>query len=373
MFKYTTRNIDEEYYYGYHRYTSYSDKLIILEPLITHLKKVDQHRFDLYNKSISLNKLRAYKSLLAEPVALSAGCDSVQFSLLEHTKFERLVSSLGLWDIQLQVRRCKFTFPKYLICEIADNYDSGYGLVLAEYYKSFDYEIEDERFVRLMIGGHEKYFIRMEPFKEKLSADSIHPLTQIENILKAAGDYLQIAWHDDQTVSFLIADHLKIQVLKEAIEILYLILGADLSSLRSNYTPEMKSFFSNIFPRKSIGLMLEKTEKITAKEFQNMEEKARFWYSELNHCFASFLSTKIEFKGCRMPAYKLIFANIFRLNLVSNAILRNPEIKVAIKTIKSTSYAALKDLLSNKKNNIETEEKGVVTDEFNKDRDQGDS
>jgi hypothetical protein len=355
MFKYTTRNIDEEYYYGYHRYTSYSDKLIILEPLISHLKKVDQHRFDLYNKSISLNKLRAYKSLMAEPVALSAGCDSVQFSLLEHTKFERLVSSLGLWDIQLQVRRCKFTFPKYLICETTDNYDSGYGLVLAEYFRSFDYGIEDERFIRLMSGGHEKYYIMMEPFREKLSSGSRFSSSQIETVLKAAGEnYLQTAWHDDQMVSFLVADHLKIQVLKEAIEILYLVLGADLSSLRGNYTPEMKSFFSDVFPRKSIGLMLEKTENLTAKEFQNIEEKARFWYSELNSCFASFLSTKIEFKGCRMPAYKLIFANIFRLNLVSNAILRNPEIKAAIKIIKSTSYAALKDLLSNKRNNIET-------------------
>ncbi len=347
MFKYKTRDTYEDYFYGYHNYADYSEKVKILEPLTDQLTKVDTQRKDLYDNSISLNKLRTYKALLTEPITLRVEHDRKTFTLLEQTKFEKIAYSLGLWDISLQIRRDRFTFPKYMLVETTDNYDNGYGLVTAQYYRSYDYEIEDERFVRLMLG-HEKYFLRINIFRNNLAENpELSPL-QIENTLKIVGDnYLQVAWHEDQLVSFLVADLFNIPVLKEIIEMIYLIMSSDLSSIRRNFTPEINYFFSEVFPRKSLGKLLNKIESSSANDYQVLEDKARHWYTELNICFSAFLNTKIKHKDYLMPAYKLIFSNIFRLKYISSSLLYNPNIKTAIRTIKYTSYAAIKDLIYN--------------------------
>jgi hypothetical protein len=345
MFKYNNRNFDDDYFYGSHCEIDYSERIKILRPLSNHLKKVDSHRKDLYFNSISLNKIRKYKELLTEPICLEGKFDKATFTLLEQTKFERIAYSLGLWDICLQVRRDRFSFPKYLLCETTDNYDSGYGLVTAQYYISYDYEIEDERFVRLMTG-HEKYFVRMNIFRNKLSENPALSQIQIDSTLKAVGDnYLSYAWHEDQLVSYLVADLWDIPVLKEIIEMIYLLLGSDLSSIRRNFTPEVKSFFSEIFPRKSLGKLLDKIEFSTANDYQVMEDKARHWYMELNRCFSKFLTTKIKHKNYEMPAYKIIFSNIFRLHLISDSIIGIPSVQENISAIERASYEAIQDII----------------------------
>lgn len=348
MRSYHTFDYDDYYYSApSHRNLSYSDKKKILEQLISQLAKADRLKSDLYYNTISLEKLRNMKAILDEKITLENHYEKASFSLSERFELNRAFSRTGLWDLSIYLQRDKHNFPSYLLCESVENYFGNYGIVLADFYRSPQYEIHDERFVRLMSMGHEKLYMRMSIFRDYIEKINGIDDMNVDRLLKILGeDFFSGAWHEDQIVSFILADkkQLGIQSLKESTEIVYSILSLDLSAIRNSYTSDVKWFFSKVFPRKSLGMLFNKIEKSNASDFKFLEQRARHWYKELGAYFSSFLSTKVEYRDCTLPVYKLIFANIFRLELISDVLVQQATLKEPLQIIREISSEAIREL-----------------------------
>jgi len=337
----------DDYYYtsSSRRSLNYFEKKKVLEPSILQMGKADQLKSDLYYNTISLEKLRNMKAVLDEKITLENHYEKATFSLSEQSGINRAISRVGLWDISNHLTRDKYNFPSYLLCESIENYFGNYGIVLADFYRSPQYEIPDERFVRLMSMGHEKLYMRMSIFREDIEKLKDSDDLNVDRLLKILGeDFFQGAWHEDQIVSFILADQFDTQYLKEATEDIYSILSLDLSAIRNSYTPEVKWFFEKVFPRKSLGMLFNKIEKSNASDFKYLEQRARHWYKELGAHFSSFLSSKVEYRDCTLPVYKLIFANIFRLELISDVLKNQVSLRGPLQTIREISSEAIREL-----------------------------
>lgn len=337
----------EDYYYtsSSHRSLSYSEKKKVLEHLITQLNRADQLKSDLYYNTISLEKLRNMKAVLEEKITLENHYEKATFSLSERLELNRAFSRIGLWDLSIHLQRDKHNFPSYLLCESVENYFGNYGIVLADFYRSPQYEIPDERFVSLMNMGHEKLYMRMSIFREDIESRKEAANLDVDRLLKNLGeDFFSGAWHEDQIVTFILADRMEVQALKEATEDIYSILSLDLSAIRNSYTSDVKWFFAKVFPRKSLGMLFNKIEKANASDFKYLEQRARHWYKELGAHFSSFLSTKVEYRNCTLPVYKLIFANIFRLELIAEVLNKQASLKDPLQIIRDISTEAIREL-----------------------------
>ncbi len=315
-YHYTGDEID--FYHEYQSRPSYKERSEMLMPLIDHLTLVDAARMDLFQNSISLSKLHHYIDLLRQPIEIGKRYRGQTFSLAERN-LERILFHENLWDIKLNVRKGYMGFPRYYLCEYRELYGRNYGIILADYYQSNDYELTDPRFSRILFYGHETNFIRMSPFREKVTEfiTGKNPAGADGILIKVGSYFLQGAWHEDQFTAWLVSDALGLQKFSEAIEIIYFLLGSDFTETRDNYDGDVEKFFTLVYPRKSLLGIIKKIGNSMVEDMVDMEHIAREWYRSLNSAFSGLLKAEISWGVMeKIPLYKIIYSNIYRLEMV---------------------------------------------------------
>ncbi len=307
-----------EYHHEYFKPPSYEETFKAISPLVDQLGKVDGSRLDLFQNSVSVSKLQDYNDLLLEPVLIGRKYKDLEIKLIDQD-IERKLAHEGFWDIKLSVRKGRMEFPKYYLCEYKEFLGRDYGIVLTDFYKSEDYQFTDSRFARMVNYGHETNFIRMSSFRsqvDRLISKEDQEKTTI--ILKKVGSYfLQGAWHEDQLAAWVVAGVFGLEKFREAIEIIYFILGADFTEARNYFDDDVEQFFTLVYPRKAFLQMINKIRILTAEDMQEIEQNARDWYRSLNQAFSELLKTEVSWGRMKnMPLYKIIYSNFYRLDKV---------------------------------------------------------
>lgn len=341
-----------EGYFEYRRKTA-EEKEKALAPLKKQLKSFDKVKNEIMNGTVSINKLSRLEQILKEEISLSAGYDRGRFSLSNTKELKEIFWYEGLDDVRFDVRRGYMHMPKYYLCEARSNYYGNYGVVYKDYYTSPDYIFEDPRFVRLMLHGHEHYFIRMSDYRsglvEALTEAKMEGGKAAEQVLLDVGRYfLQLAWHEDQIIGWMVSEHFGLPTFREAMEVIYFNLGSDFCSVRQQITPEVKVFFRDVYKQPALLALIKKIESSEGNEFQSLEMKSRTWYETINKAFSALLQCKTEWglvQKCSLPLYKVVFSNIFRLHLVVGSLTENRQVRQACKVLEKVSGEAIEDLV----------------------------
>jgi hypothetical protein len=307
-----------DYHHEYYKRPSHEDTVKTIRPLVYQLERVDASRFDLFKNTISIDKLLDYQDLLLEPVNIGRNYGDNEIKLSDQG-IDRKLSHEGLWDIKLSVRKGRMHFPKYYLCEYREFYGCNYGIVLADFYKSADYQFTDPRFARMISYGHESNFIRMSSFRNGVDEYIAKANPEKTNdVLKNVGShFLQGAWHEDQLAAWVVSGVFNLEKFREALEIIYFILGSDFTETRNYFDDDVEQFFTRVYPRNNFLRMLKKIGSSTAEDTQEMEGTAREWYRALNRAFSGILKAEVSWGAIEnMPLYKIIYSNFYRLEKV---------------------------------------------------------
>jgi hypothetical protein len=307
-----------EYHHEYFKKPTHEETVSRINPLVRHLVAVDTARLDLFQKSVSISKLLEYNDLLLKPVKIGGNLRGQEIKLPDQD-VGRKMAHVGLWDIKLSVRKGRMDFPKYYLCEYRDYFGGNYGIVLTDFYRSQDYQFTDSRFARMVNYGHESNFIRMSSFRPDVNRlISKGNQEKTSEILTKVGSYfLQGAWHEDQMAAWVVSGCFDLENFRQAIEMIYFILGSDFTETRNYFDDDVEQFFTLVHPRKAFLNMLHTINRSTAEEMQELESVAREWYRTLNKAFSGLLRTEVSWGNIqRMPLYKIIYSNFYRLDKV---------------------------------------------------------
>ncbi|MCB2231726.1 hypothetical protein KQH82_13485 [bacterium] len=316
----------------------------VLGPLVDRLRKYDDFRRELENNGGEFDDLEEITAFLREPVAIPLKHKPEEAPLTSPDRLRSLVSMVGSGHYFLDVRRTSRGLPAYSLSRIAHDYWSEYSLVVEDIYLSPGFPFADSRFARYMYMGHETYYLRMSQFRTEVMTTQCagveNPESCADDLLQHIGHYcLSAMWHEDQRPAVVAAHHFKLPQFMSAVEILYLCLSADLCTLRVHASPVEKRFFEDVYPQQAVAALLDSLPKRDGQELTNLPQIATRLFVRLNRAFREFLETEVAFDGwfglahesksdlelelrcdpCppqKVPIYKLLFANLYRLDMV---------------------------------------------------------
>lgn len=316
----------------------------ILEPLLNQMREYDRLRLRLEKRGGGLPQLEQIADVLNAKFSLELRYYPVSTSLSDQKAVRSALSDLRGMDINLDVRVSKHGMPLYYVCRINRDYWAEYSLVVEDIYQSPGYEIKDERFVKLMSRGHESYFLRLshlrERAKEVVQNKGSSLDEDVDELLYTQGRHIfQAAWHEDQQAGIVVANHLKLNRFKEAIELLYLALSGELCEIRNFLNEQMTQFYQRVYPQPAILDFLKSLPGKEGSELSDIPEKALLLYANMTRSFSRFLATEVEWgNGLNtIPVYKVLFGNFNRLEKVCPVLKRDPEIKTAARKLERTA------------------------------------
>jgi hypothetical protein len=209
----------------------------------------------------------------------------------------------------------------------------------------------DDRFVHLMDRGHELFYLRLSQFRDQvgrmLSGDSPATETEVDDCLYDIGRYvLQSAWHEDQRLAVLTATHLCLPGFRNAIELLYLCLSADLCELRSAVDDRMLRFFEIPYPQPAIREFLSLLGRLDGGVLNEIPRSALRLYGGLAREFAAFVKTEVEWglRQTRFPLFKLLYGNLPRLAAVGNVLREDTRVREAAESLEDKAQSVIAEL-----------------------------
>ena len=329
---------DDDYYYDGRTYVYGHRRPVIdlseaLEPLQAHLRSYDAHRVELEREGGLIRDVKRLTEILRQEISIKGRFRDHQVSLINQASLREMLWDVGNYNLHLGVRQLDTRLPVYYLCRLEHRYRSHYDLVLEDLYISPGYPLPDERFVKLMRRGHELYHLRLSAFRrkaEKILSKEKSPgvdalLSEVENHI------FQAAWHDDQRLGVMVAQHFKLPSFLQAIEVLYLCLSGELCEIRVAATPQMFRFFEEVYPQPAIHGFLKLLLSLEGGALTGLTQQALELYSQLSQAFNRFLSHKVRWGFRQEPVtlQKLVFGNLSRLAQVAEYLMEHPEVREA--------------------------------------------
>jgi hypothetical protein len=361
---------DEDYYgfeYGFgerfgHRRIEI-DLHETVDPLIRQLKAYDESRQKLEKHGGTIKDFATISNNLSKEIYLEGYYEQAKVALTDPNKLRSELDDID-YGLHLQVRELQSGMPCYYLCRIKDVYFSDYNsLVIEDLYCSPGYPMPDKRFVRLMMRGKEKSFLRLSPFRkiiEKTLQDNKNQDLSIERetdkILYNIGRYvLSPAWHEDQFPGIRAADHFELTRIPRAIELLYLDLSGELCELRSRIDSVMLDFFKNIYPQPAIFDFLEKLKDLNGAELNELPKEGLKNYVNLQKAFSHLLCIEIPWgkRKSKIPLNILLLGNFSRLELVGKALNNSKEAIPAKKRLEKEAEKIIQTITQKKENKEE--------------------
>lgn len=268
--------------------------------------------------------LRDTADLLRKEVVLAGCYGEAKVSLSDPDRLRGALFTVGQSDVALAVRRLSHGMPAYYVGRVQRDWWNLYSLVVEDLYRSPGYPFLDERFARFMVHGHERYFLRLSLLRNK-AADALGgcdtEAPEVDALIYALGRSLfQGAWHADQRFAFVLAKAFEAPRLRDAIELTYLCLSCDLSSLRRFLSKPMQRFFEQHYDNPSIAELLRRLETMTGAEMTALAQRGLEAYQDLAAGVSAVLSHEVmwaEQTSAPTPLWKLGVANVGRLTTMA--------------------------------------------------------
>ena len=324
-----------------------------LRELLTRIRQYDGLRLDMEMRGGRLSQLTSIANLLRAPLNVKVGGQKQEVNLVDQLGLRSALLRLD-GDIHLQVRLKSTHMPVYYVCRTKTDYWNEYSLIAEDYYQSPGYPLADDRFARLMRTGHEKDFLRLSRFRDEVKqmlfasrqmADDL----DVDDQLHLLGRHVfQAAWHRDQQLGVTVSRHLQLPLLGQAVELLYLCLSGELCELRSAATPLMMRFFHEIYPHPAIERLLNLLPNLSGEALTNLPQRALAQHAKLSRGFSRFLAQEVPWRNTAqpIPLWKLIYANLDRLDTVRQRLAGCRELAYRRKELEGTAEAVIANLLS---------------------------
>ena len=355
----TSRSYGYEYGWGYGGYASDYDwfdggSLDLREAakaLLYRLRDYDARRVRLEESGGTVWELMETSRLLTEPLEVETHYGTRSFKLTDQREARSAVRDID-YGAHLQVRRLPTTMPTYYLCRRRSEYLFEYSLIVEDVYTSPGYPFDDERFVKLMVFGKEKYYLRLSQFRAGVESQGTawrvgnRKLSTDEALYTLGRHIFQAAWHEDQRPGMLTAEHFGLWRFRLAIELLYLLLSGDLCSLRAHVCEGMLDFFATVYPQPAIRAILKSLGSQEGSALNELPKQALKRYARLARAFAQFVRVEVKWgpRETKLPLYKLLFANLNRLDEVAKRVRSHPKLELAAKTLEDEAAAIILEL-----------------------------
>jgi hypothetical protein len=324
-----------------------------LAPLTRRLRIYDKKRADLETRSLTAAALISTMELLKEHFVVEVLGRRNKMALVDQASVREFLRGLWDYDCRLEIRIAPSGMPLYYVPRIWHDYDAPYSLVLEDVYLSPGYPIADERFVKIMWGGHELYFIRLSPLRAALlkgrgPAEDPKAQDEADALLRKVGRLVfQPCWHEDQYVGMAAAGLFDLLHFRRAVELLYLCLSAELCELRGAVDEAMLGFFRSVYPQPVIAAFLKRLIRLDGRALAEVPQVALKLFPKLSQSFSRFLGVELPWGRHQAPValYKLLFANFSRLQSVHNAITDTDELRRAAEKLETHSLNIIQALL----------------------------
>jgi len=350
------------YGYGYRHRGHEIDLHKAVDPLVRQMKRYDEHRQDLEKQGGRIKDLATLADILSQEISLDGYYGQTKASLTNPSAARSALYDMD-FGLHLQVRELRSGMPCYYLCRIKDNYLSNYSLVVEDLYSSPGYPMPDKRFVRLMTGGKERYFLRLSPFREPIKKgiqddgkQSQSLERETDRILYNLGRYvLSPAWHEDQFPGMQAAFHFGLTQFPRVIELLYLDLSGELCELRSQIDKDILDFFKATNPQPAIRDFLKKLKDLNGAELNELPKEGLRNYVNLKKAFPLFLRTEILWgnRKQKKPLNILLLGNFSRLDLVGKALNSSEEAVPAKKKLEKESQKIIRMITKKKRDREE--------------------
>jgi hypothetical protein len=294
--------------------------------LLALLKEYDSRRQKLQTEGGTRRDLRWITRLLTSRISLTGWWGTRETSLVNQDGLRRAVADVNP-NLVIQVRRQpgRYRWPVYYLCRIHTDYLAEYSLVVEDLYLSPGYPGFDRRLVRMVRHGHERYFIRLSAFRDKVAGliprGAPDDSEAVDDLLLRAGRHVfQAAWHEDQRLGVGVAEHLDLPVFHQAIELLYLCLSAELCQVRTGVDETLLEFFRIVYDRPPIRNFLKMLTRLDGRTINDLPRLGGMLFRRLGGAFSDFLNREVTWKSGRCPLWKVVYANFSRLDLVGRAL-----------------------------------------------------
>jgi hypothetical protein len=321
-----------------------------LDPLFSVLKEYDALRMQLMEKGGRLTDMENLSNILQREIIIR-DASVAELSLINQKALKRTLGYFDDGDLVMDIRQQECGLPLYYICKVQSDYNSTYNSVVEDLYISPGYTFTDCRLVKLMDWGHQYIFLRLSPYREKLiSVCKNEPKSDDidfdKELSRLGSQVLQYAWNEDQNIGIHCSEKFGLPNFRRAVELVYLCLTADLCDLRSNTDRIFLKFFEQVYQQPAIQGFLEGIQNANDLPIMSLQQKARISYTNLLRIFNKLLTCKVVWGGAgqTIPLYKLVFANMFRLDLVWQEIENNQSVRDAAGQLEVTALNCIQEI-----------------------------
>jgi len=325
------------------------DRRKALAPVLNQLQRLDAQRLRLEREGGTVKDLAVLTRILSEPLRIEGHYGPTTCSLRDPRALRTALLDVD-YDLHHDVRQLPDLLPVYYVSRTRRDYWGEYSLVVEDFHLSPGYPLQDERFVRLMDVGHEVYFLRLAHLRDAARAvlgAAGSGEAAVDALLYDLGRHVfQAAWHEDQRLGILVADHFRLTAFRQAIELLYLCLSGELCELRHAITPDMLRFFVEAYEQPAIRRFLERLRDLDGAMITDLPRQGRVLYKRLGHAFSRCLGTEVLWGfGRRMiPLWKVVYGNLSRLEAVSRQLRADPRVVAACDRLEQEAGAVIDEL-----------------------------
>ncbi len=301
-----------------------------IQPLLKQVNRLDKVRLTLEKDGGSRQEFKELSSALTSEVILKSSFGSGRAILHDPATIKETLRSVGCTNVHFEVRRLKNGMPAYFLGRLKYDFRGSTPLILEELHCSPGFPITDKRFIRLMRHGHERFYLNLGPYRQLLDLDEI----KRDNLLYKVGQQVLLAaWHEDQYPGLMAAKILGLHSFPIAVELLYLILSGELSTLRNHVDEIMINFFDEICPQPAIAGFLRHLPKIEGNNLVQLPTLARNHYKSMATGFGKLLQTNVRWgsRNNRIELYKILFGNFSRPETLADKLVRD-------KTLDETTF-----------------------------------
>ena len=324
-----------------------------LQELLKTLREYDLLRLILEKRGGNMKLVTAITQLLDAKVHVSGPYGRQEVSLNRPDALRSALGMVGQTDVKFNIRRLEHGLPAYYIARIHRDWWGIYSLIVEDVHLSPGYPLLDPRFARIMTVGRERYYLRLSLFREQVAAmftgNEKEIRTQADALLYDLGRCVfQGAWHTDQRFAFVFANVFNLPQLRNAIELVYLSLSCDLSALRRFLTPAMQQFFDDCYGNPGISQLLHQLETMTGTEMNEISQRGLEAYQQLANAMNNALAEEIRWTSSwqgAMPLWKIVVANVNRLDTVKKQLVIDHAIDSVIMTLEESATECAKMIL----------------------------
>ncbi|MEW6386506.1 MAG: hypothetical protein AB1491_03205 [Thermodesulfobacteriota bacterium] len=325
----------------------------VLEPLLETLQEYDGRRCQLEEHGGEIDDLAGITEVLTQKVTIKGWGRDQQVSLANQVALQQALFQASNYTVYLDIRQQENRMPLYYLCRTHHDYWGEYSLIVEDYHLSPRYPLLDERFAKFMHFGHEVYYLRLSPFR-KAAAAILAPghfasSRALDHLLYTAGrNVFQAAWHEDQRLAVVVANHFGLTHFRQAIELLYLCLSGELCDLRRAVNDQLLRFFGEVYPQPAIQAFLRQLPRLEGSIINDLPQQALKLYPRLSRAFSDFLEKEVAWgrQQARVPLYKIIYGNFSRLGFIVSELQEKLNLQEEKETLENESQAIIDDLLS---------------------------